>query len=72
MPKKIPVEIQVLVDSHQRDVPVVVIMTRNCSLLPVPLPTQYAYSYLGFFHLTELNVGTIQIFSLILIFSLPS
>jgi hypothetical protein len=68
IPQKIPDEIQALVDSFREGVPVVVIMSRDCRLVPLPLAPQYAYSYLGFFRLTGLHVGASQIYMHMLIF----
>jgi hypothetical protein len=57
MLEKIPLEIQALIDSRIQSLPIVVIMARSCPLLPHPLPPEYAYTYLGLFRITNINVG---------------
>jgi hypothetical protein len=70
MPEKIPAEIQALVDSHTCGVPVIVVMSKSCRLLPRPLPAEYGLSYLGIFHIVQLDVGHLVFVSGVLTFSL--
>jgi hypothetical protein len=55
--EQIPSEMQILVDAHRNEIPVLIIMSHNCSLLPFDLPSKYAYFYLGLFRIS----GVVQV-----------
>ena len=57
MPHTIPPEIQILIESYQHGIPVVVVMSRESPLIPLPLHSRYAYAYMGYFRLADLNVS---------------
>jgi hypothetical protein len=57
MPQGIPPEIEALLDSYEQGIPVVVIMSRDHSLMPLPLHPKYKYSYMGYFRLTHVHVS---------------
>jgi hypothetical protein len=52
-----PPEFKALAQSHALFLPVVVIMSRSCRLLPHPLPPEYGYSYLGLFRIIKMDVS---------------
>src|ERR1700733_15476898 len=57
IPRKIPPELEALIGSHASGMPVVIIMSQNCRLLPVRLPADYGQSYLGLFNVIEADVS---------------
>jgi hypothetical protein len=52
-----PADIQALVDAHRSGIPILVIMSPSCTLMPFTLPIEYAYVYLGLFRIIELHVS---------------
>ncbi|KAH7919449.1 hypothetical protein BV22DRAFT_860635 [Leucogyrophana mollusca] len=54
-PEKKPPEIRVLLDSQAKRIPLLIILSRDCALMPFDLPPEYAYSYLGLFFVSDIR-----------------
>lgn len=54
-----PPEITVLLRAYEQQVPVSLVAARGYSLLPVSLPEEYAYAFLGFFFVKDVVVSAV-------------
>ncbi|KAH8104115.1 hypothetical protein BXZ70DRAFT_1005661 [Cristinia sonorae] len=52
LPQPLPSDILVLLECQKQQMPISIIMSRDCSLAPFSLPEQYGCVFLGFFHVT--------------------
>jgi len=55
-PTQSPPEVQVLLEAQELLVPVLIWCSRACHINPCPIPSEYGYTCLGYFFISELRV----------------
>jgi hypothetical protein len=72
LPKQKPPEIETLVQCRACDIPILVFVSQESRLLPRPLLAEYACVCLGFFFISDINVGFPLVILLVIFIDLPA